>query len=42
MDTKKQILAALNVYDVKDVDAEFTKYEIKDMLVCLLYTSRCV
>ena len=30
MDTKKQILAALNVYDVKDVDAEFTKYEIKD------------
>ena len=33
MDTKKQILAALNVYDVKDVDAEFTKYEIKDMLV---------
>lgn len=25
-DTKKQILAALNVYDVKDVNAEYDKY----------------
>lgn len=33
MDTKKQILAAINVYDVKDADAEFKKYEIKDMLM---------
>ena len=33
MDTKKQILAALNVYDVKDVDAEYNKYVKEDMLV---------
>ena len=32
LDTKKQILAALNVRDVKDADAEYNKY-------CLLYTS---
>ena len=33
MDTKKQILSAINVTDVKDADAEFAKYEVKDMLV---------
>lgn len=33
MDTKKQILAALNVYDVKDVNAEYNKYVKEDMLV---------
>ena len=32
-DTKKQILSAINVTDVKDADAEFAKYEVKDMLV---------
>ena len=32
-DTKKQILTAINVTDVKDADAEFAKYEVKDMLV---------
>ena len=32
-DTKKQILSAINVTDVKDADAEFDKYEVKDMLV---------
>ena len=32
-DTKKQILSAINVSDVKDADAEFAKYEVKDMLV---------
>ena len=32
MDTKKQILSAINVTDVKDADAEFAKYEVKDML----------
>ena len=31
-DTKKQILSAINVTDVKDADAEFAKYEVKDML----------
>ena len=31
-DTKKQILSAINVNDVKDADAEFAKYEVKDML----------
>ena len=31
-DTKKQILSAINVSDVKDADAEFAKYEVKDML----------
>lgn len=33
MDTKKQILAALNIYDVKDADAEYNKYVKEDMLV---------
>ena len=33
MDTKKQILSAINVKDVKDADAEFAKYEVKDMLM---------
>lgn len=33
MDTKKQILSAINVTDVKDADAEFAKYEVKDMLM---------
>jgi Na+-transporting NADH:ubiquinone oxidoreductase subunit C len=32
-DTKKQILAALNIYDVKDADAEYNKYVKEDMLV---------
>ena len=32
-DTKKQILSAINVTDVKDAAAEFGKYEVKDMLV---------
>lgn len=32
-DTKKQILSAINVTDVKDADVEFAKYEVKDMLV---------
>ena len=32
-DTKKQILSAINVTAVKDADAEFAKYEVKDMLV---------
>ena len=32
-DTKKQILSAINVTDVKDADAEFAKYEVEDMLV---------
>ena len=32
-DTKKQILSAINVSDVKDADAEFAKYEVKDMLM---------
>ena len=32
-DTKKQILSAINVTDVKDADAEFANYEVKDMLV---------
>lgn len=33
LDTKKQILAALNIYDVKDADAEYNKYVKEDMLV---------
>lgn len=33
MDTKKQILSAINVTDVKDADAEFAKYEVTDMLM---------
>lgn len=33
LDTKKQILAALNVRDVKDVDSEYNKYVKKDMLM---------
>ncbi len=33
LDTKKQILAALNVRDVKDVDAEYNKYVKRDMLM---------
>ena len=32
-DTKKQILSAINVTEVTDADAEFAKYEVKDMLV---------
>ena len=32
-DTKKQILAALNVYDVKDVNAEYDKYVKEDDLM---------
>ena len=32
-DTKKQILSAINVTDVKDAEAEFAKYEVKDMLM---------
>ena len=31
-DTKKQILSAFNVTEVTDADAEFAKYEVKDML----------
>ena len=31
-DTKKQILSAINVTDVEDAEAEFGKYEVKDML----------
>ena len=31
-DTKKQILSAINVTEVTDADAEFAKYEVKDML----------
>ncbi len=33
LDTKKQILAALNVKDVKDAEAEYNKYVKSDMLV---------
>ncbi len=33
LDTKKQILAALNVKDVKDADAEYKKYVKGDMLM---------
>lgn len=33
LDTKKQILAALNVRDVKDVDGEYDKYVVSDMLM---------
>ena len=33
LDTKKQILAALNVKDVKNVDAEYDKYVKEDMLM---------
>lgn len=33
LDTKKQILAALNIKDVKDADAEYDKYVQADMLV---------
>ncbi len=33
LDTKKQILSALNVRDVKDADAEYNKYIKSDMLV---------
>ena len=32
-DTKKQILSAINVTDVKEAEAEFAKYEGKDMLM---------
>ena len=32
-DTKKQILAALNVYDVKDVNADYDKYVKEDDLM---------
>ena len=32
-DTKKQILSAINVTNVKDAEAEFAKYEVKDMLM---------
>ena len=28
LDTKKQILAALNIKDVKDAEAEYNKYEV--------------
>ena len=30
-DTKKQILSAINVTDVKDAEAQFAKYEMKDI-----------
>ncbi|MCD8292756.1 MAG: Na(+)-translocating NADH-quinone reductase subunit C [Prevotellaceae bacterium] len=33
LDTKKQILSALNVKDVKDADAEYNKYVKSDMLL---------
>ncbi|MCD8310793.1 MAG: Na(+)-translocating NADH-quinone reductase subunit C [Prevotellaceae bacterium] len=33
LDTKKQILAALNVKDVKDADAEYNKYVKSDLLL---------
>ncbi|MBE6286567.1 MAG: Na(+)-translocating NADH-quinone reductase subunit C [Mediterranea massiliensis] len=33
LDTKKQILSALNVKDVADADAEFKKLDVKDMLM---------
>ncbi|ERI85510.1 NADH:ubiquinone oxidoreductase, Na(+)-translocating, C subunit [Bacteroides pyogenes F0041] len=33
LDTKKQILAALNIKDVKDADAEYDKYVQADMLM---------
>ncbi len=33
LDTKKQILAALNVKDVKDAEAEYNEYVKDDMLV---------
>ena len=33
LDTKKQILAALNVKEVKDAEAEYNKYVKKDMLL---------
>lgn len=34
LDTKKQILAAINVYDVKDAEAAFKEtYKVQDMLV---------
>lgn len=33
LDTKKQILAALNIRNVKDVDAEYNKYIKGDMLM---------
>lgn len=33
LDTKKQILSALNVRDVEDVDAEYNKYVKADMLM---------
>ncbi len=33
LDTKKQILAALNVTDVKDAEAEYNKYVKEDMLM---------
>ena len=33
LDTKKQILAALNIKDVKDADAEYNKYIKGDMLM---------
>ena len=32
LNTKKQILAAINVTDVKDAEAAFAQYEVKDML----------
>ena len=33
LDTKKQILAALNIRDVKDAEAEYNKYVKGDMLM---------
>lgn len=33
LDTKKQLLSALNVHDVKDVDSEYNKYVKSDMLM---------
>ena len=33
MDTKKQILAAIHVTGVKNVDEAFAKYDVKDMLM---------
>ena len=38
-DTKKQILAALNVYDVKDVNAEYDKYVKEENIDVLCITN---
>ncbi len=33
LDTKKQILAALNIHDVKDAEAEYAKHKIADKIM---------